>query len=222
MDRRPSTRIRILTFARRQRSTGIPPVKAPARPRRTISMCGRPGPTVRRAPGSGCLRTRAVSSGSKWTRIRARPCPPGWFRAIRLPRRDGQNGGDVYRDNIMSCGGLPSSYAAPDTVCPTNIGNDDMAYWAERGCYATEPGNMVGPTRQGIEELIARDAGAVWGASGVTSSAFSPATSSPRVVPIGVMDIDDFLSQDPAGPTVSFGWSTFTGSSSKAWAMWTR
>ena len=35
-----------------------------------------PGPTVRRAPVSGCLRTRAVSSGSRWTRIRARPCPP--------------------------------------------------------------------------------------------------------------------------------------------------
>ena len=123
----------------------------------------------------------------------------GWFRAIRLPRLDGQNGGNVYRSNITSCGGLPSSYAAPDTVCPTNIGNDDMAYWAERGCYATEPGNMVGPSRQGIEALVARDGGASWGGTGIVGSAFSPATSSPRVVPIGVIDIDDFLSQDPSG-----------------------
>ena len=74
-----------------------------------------------------------------------------------------------------------------------------MAYWAERGCYATEPGNKVGPTRQGIEDLYARDPGASWGANGITGSAFSPATSSPRVVPIGVIDIDDFLSQDPSG-----------------------
>ena len=124
---------------------------------------------------------------------------PGWFRAIRLPRLDGQNGGDVYKDNITSCGGLPSSYAAPETVCPTNIGNDDMAYWAERGCYATEPGNKVGPTSQGIEDLIDLDGGASWGGTGIVGSSFSPATSSPRVVPIGVIDIDDFLSQDPSG-----------------------
>lgn len=126
----------------------------------------------------------------------------GWFRAIRLPRLDGQNGGDVYRENISTCGGLPSSYAEPGTVCPTNIGNDDMAYWAARGCYATEPGNKVGPTRQGIEELIARDPGASWsgGIGGtVVGSAFSPVTKSPRIVPIGVIDIDHFLSQDPNG-----------------------
>ena len=123
----------------------------------------------------------------------------GWFRAIRLPRLDGQTGGNVYRDNITSCGGLPSSFASPTTVCPTNIGNADAAYWAARGCYATEPGNMVGPTRQGIEDLIARDAGASWGANGIVGSRFDPPTSSPRVVPIGVMDIDNFLSQDPTG-----------------------
>ena len=123
----------------------------------------------------------------------------GWFRAIRLPRLDGQTGGNVYRNNIQTCGGLPSSYALPETVCPTNIGNADAAYWAARGCYATEPGNMVGPTRQGIEVLIARDAGASWGTDGVVGSAFDPPTRSPRVVPIGVIDIDHFLSQDPSG-----------------------
>jgi hypothetical protein len=123
----------------------------------------------------------------------------GWFRAIRLPRLDGQNGGSVYRDNIESCAGLPSSYADPASVCPANISNDDAAYWAARGCYATEPGNMVGPTRQGIETLVAKDPGASWGGSGIVGSAFTPATKSPRVVPIGVIDIDNFLSQDPNG-----------------------
>ncbi len=58
---------------------------------------------------------------------------------------------------------------------------------------------MVGPTAQRLEELIARDPSAVWGGNGITGSAFSPATSSPRVVPIGVLDIDNFLSQDPSG-----------------------
>lgn len=128
---------------------------------------------------------------------------PGWFRAIRLPRLDGQTGGNVYRNNITTCGGLPSSYAAPGTVCPANIGNQDAAYWAERGCFATEPGNMVGPTRQGIEELILRDGGAYWGSGpdgpGIMGSNFDPPTSSPRVVPIGLLDIDNFLAQDPSG-----------------------
>ena len=124
----------------------------------------------------------------------------GWFRAIRLPRLDGQSGGSVYRSNIESCGGLPASFAGPGTQpCPANIGTGDAAYWATQGCFATEPGNMVGPTSAGIETLVARDPNASWGASGIQNSNFDPPTSSPRVVPIGVLDIDNFLAQDPSG-----------------------
>jgi len=124
----------------------------------------------------------------------------GWFRAIRLPRLDGQSGGSVYQENIESCGGLPSSYASPETVCPASIGNANAAYWATQGCFGTEPGNMVGPTSHGIETLVARDPSANWvQGTGVVGSAFSPATSSPRVVPIGVIDINHFLAQDPSG-----------------------
>jgi hypothetical protein len=126
----------------------------------------------------------------------------GWFRAIRIPRLDGQTGGDVYRENITSCGGLPNGYFVPGTSveCPTDIGNDNAAYWATQGCYATEPGNMVGPTAQGIENLVARDPGASYvDNTGIVGSAFSPGTSSPRVVPIGVIDINHFMAQDPNG-----------------------
>lgn len=123
----------------------------------------------------------------------------GWFRAIRLPRLDGQNGGSVYRDNIQSCGGLPAAAAAPETVCPANISNANMAEWAAKGCFGVEPGNMVGPTAQGIDTLVSRDPNARWSGGGVINSAFSPATSSPRIVPIGVMDIDHYLKSDPNG-----------------------
>lgn len=127
----------------------------------------------------------------------------GWFRAIRVPRLDGQTGGDVYRSNIESCGGLPSGFAAPATACPANITNADAAYWATQGCYAVEPGNMIGPTGQGVATLISRDSGASWTGSGsagrITGSAFDPPTSSPRVVPIGVFDIDAYLASDPKG-----------------------
>lgn len=124
---------------------------------------------------------------------------PGWFRAIRIPRLDGQTGGNVYRDNITTCGGLPNGFATPGTVCPTNITNANAAYWATQGCYAVEPGNMVGPTAQGVSDLIARDPGASWGNNGIQNSAFSPSTTSPRVVPIGVLDIDSYLAPDPTG-----------------------
>ena len=127
---------------------------------------------------------------------------PGWFRAIRIPRLDGQTGGNVYRDNITSCGGLPNGYWVPGTSveCPTDIGNSDAAYWATQGCYATEPGNMVGPTAQGIEDLIARDPSASYvPGTGIVGSSFSPGTSSPRVVPVGTIDINYFMSQDPNG-----------------------
>ena len=126
----------------------------------------------------------------------------GWFRAIRLPRIDGCNSGaNCYSNNITSCNGLPSSYADPATVCPADIGIADEAYWAAKGCYRVETGNMVGPTAQGIGDLIARDPSASYDpvAKKIVGSTYSPATKSPRVVPIGVLNIDQYLAQDAGG-----------------------
>jgi Flp pilus assembly protein TadG len=125
---------------------------------------------------------------------------PGWFRAIVIPRVDGQIGGNTYRDNIKGCGGLPTGYAPPGTVCPTSIGNDDRAYWAERGCYEVEPGNKVGPTRDGVDYLMGLDPGATWSTTTNTVTGSSYAQfASPRIVPIGVIDIDHYLQADPSG-----------------------
>jgi len=123
----------------------------------------------------------------------------GWFRAIRVPRLDGQTGGSVYRSNIESCGGLPNGFATAGVPCPTDITNANAAEWANKGCYAVEPGNMIGPTSQGIETLVAKDPSARWSGTGIINSAFSPATSSPRVVPIGSLDVDTYLAADPTG-----------------------
>ena len=62
----------------------------------------------------------------------------GWFRAIRLPRLDGRaSGGNVYSDNIESCGGLPSRLRGPDDGLPGQHRSvADEAYWATQGCYA--------------------------------------------------------------------------------------
>ena len=107
-------------------------------------------------------------------------------------------------DSIHSCSGLPTTYwKAGNEPCPEDVGTD-AAYWATQGCFATEPGNMVGPTRLGIEELIASDPNAVWVGDGPTGCVDNSIhgedwLKSQRIVPIGVIDIDWFMSQDPSG-----------------------
>ena len=130
----------------------------------------------------------------------------GWFRAVDLPRTDtGNLGGDAYRDNIMSCNGYPTAIAAPGTVCPaatalTTV--EDKVYWAARGCLRVETGNMIGPTVQGIRDLVARDLGARWipGTAGAPGTVGGSAYSvSPRIVPISVIDINQYLQANPTG-----------------------
>ena len=127
----------------------------------------------------------------------------GWFRTLDLPRADTtQMGNATVQTNILSCNGLPSGFAGPATVCPASIDNtwEAARYWAERGCYRVQTGATVGSTRNTIEELMALDGAARWvDGQGITGSTFDPPPTSPRVVPIGVMDIDWYLSQDPTG-----------------------
>jgi hypothetical protein len=125
----------------------------------------------------------------------------GWFMELKLPRADGHwSGGNVYGENIESCGGLPYSIATPGIACPADIGQADAAEWATKGCFGVKPGGTTGPTRQGIETLVNRDLGARYVTGiGIVGSTFSPPTKSPRVVPIGMIDIDDYLSRNPTG-----------------------
>lgn len=149
------------------------------------------------SPGTGYTVT---GDWGKQFAVKTGPTPAvssGWFQAIKLARTDGGgNGANVYRENIRSCNGYVSSYAQPATVCPNTIGNDDRAYWGERGCFEVETGNMSGPTSQGVGDLIAQDPGASWGAGGVINSSFAV---SPRIVPVGVINIDAYLAQNPSG-----------------------
>jgi hypothetical protein len=126
----------------------------------------------------------------------------GWFRTLDLPRADTtQLGNNTVQSNILTCNGMPASFANPATTCPASIPNnwEDTAYWAARGCYRVQTGATVGSTRNSIEALMARDPSAVWSNGDIAGSTYDPPSSSPRVVPVGVMDIDWYLSQDPTG-----------------------
>jgi Flp pilus assembly protein TadG len=131
------------------------------------------------------------------------PISSGWFRTIDLPRADTTLlGNNTVQSNILTCNGLPSSFAGPTTVCPTDIPNNwaDTAYWAARGCYRVQTGATVGSTRNTVQDLMARDSGASWvNGQGIVGSSFDPPSRSPRVVPIGVMDIDSYMAANPTG-----------------------
>jgi putative Flp pilus-assembly TadE/G-like protein len=99
---------------------------------------------------------------------------PGWFFPVRLPRYDGPSaGGDDYRENIATCNGLPIEIG--DTL-------------------QSENGNMIGPTKQGVEDLIELDPDAEWDPASKSvinscAQASTPcATRSPRIVAIPIFD----------------------------------
>jgi hypothetical protein len=159
------------------------------------------------ATGPGTGFTLPADEGRRFA-IKAGPSggneiSAGWFRTIDLPRADTtQLGNNTVQTNILTCNGLPSSFASPTTVCPESIPNTwaDTAYWAARGCYRVQTGATVGSTANTVEELVNRDSGAQWiDGQGIVGSNYDPPSTSPRVVPIGVMDIDHYLSLDPTG-----------------------
>jgi hypothetical protein len=90
---------------------------------------------------------------------------PGWYYPVRYPPIDKYpgvdpfSGADVYREWISEC--------EPYLVEPGDR-------------LRMEKGNMVGPTKQGMEELIAQDPGARWdsAAGTIVNSAFG---LSPRI-----------------------------------------
>ena len=129
----------------------------------------------------------------------------GWYRNIDLPRVDtGNTGGSAYGENIISCNGYPTAIAPVGTTCPDAgalVSLADKIYWAARGCVRVQTGVIQGQTRDGIRDIFAMDPQARWntsmnnGAGGVQSQ-YSP---SPRIVPVAVLDIGQYLASDPTG-----------------------
>jgi hypothetical protein len=94
-----------------------------------------------------------------------------WFFPWDIPQIDGQPvvGADRYRWNIANC-------------------NTSLVYLGTK--YPFENGGMTGPTKQGVEALIAKDKNARWDVDGdsVVGSAYRPWKASPRVVKIPLFD----------------------------------
>ncbi|MGE0460834.1 MAG: pilus assembly protein TadG-related protein [Vicinamibacterales bacterium] len=131
--------------------------------------------------GSDYGRLMTIKTGNPQDQV-----SPGWFQPVVLT--PGQTGASHYRNNIASCN---STVIGPGTV------------------LQVEPGNMVGPTRQGMAALIAQDPGASWnttlngGLGGIQGGcmATGACTVSPRVVAIPVYNPDIFNAGTPHGRT---------------------
>ena len=97
----------------------------------------------------------------------------GWFGRVALPRADGGNphSAQTYKDNIESCNGVE-----------LELGDEVQAI----------NGNMVGPTRQGVEYLMSDDPGSYWdkGKKRIRGGCMESGTcaKSSRLVAVGVFD----------------------------------
>jgi hypothetical protein len=116
-------------------------------------------------------------------------------------------GAEAYGENIISCSRKPVRINDPTAdPCPTDANQlgtwEEKVDWAAKGCVRVQTGTMQGPTTQNVADLVARDSGASWGwnaeleAYGVVGSDFA---ESPRIVPVAVFDIDNYLAMNPSG-----------------------
>ena len=105
----------------------------------------------------------SASQYDKGLQLTIKPQQPGispvnpFFYVWRMP---GSTGADDYRENILSC--------HPEVVTTTVP-------------YPIEPGNMNGPTRQGVNTLIDRDPNAFWNGQEVAGTSAGHWRNSPRV-----------------------------------------
>ena len=113
----------------------------------------------------------------------------GWFQALALPDASGNpsSGASAYRNNIANCNA--NVFAIGDTL-------------------RAEQGNMVGPTRMGVDALVARDPFARWdAATNAVKDSCAPGfctdgkyyDRSPRIVAVALFNLDTFIAGGGTG-----------------------
>jgi len=114
---------------------------------------------------------------------------PTFYYSWSMPGNNGQIGADWYEQNITEC---------------------NQAVFVDGYIMTQEPGNMVGPTVHGVEDLIAQDPTAYWDDD--EQRVKSPLGRSPRIFPIPLYDPDFFQSGKTTGRNATLkmaGWIGF-------------
>jgi len=112
---------------------------------------------------------------------------PSFYFSWKMP---GDTGGDFYRENIANCN---QSTITPDTM------------------MIQEPGDMSGPTIQGIQALIDKDPLAVWDDSCLCLKNSAYTGQSPRVFPIPLYDPEVYADGKANGREATFKIASFLG-----------
>jgi|SRR4051812_3407196 len=102
----------------------------------------------------------------------------------------GSSGASDYAANIAGCN--PAKSQIGDTITP-------------------EPGNMVGPTKQGTDDLVAKDPKAFWDKDGCNCVKDSAFGKSPRIVIIPVYDPVVFAAGPQHGKNIALKIANFIG-----------
>ena len=110
---------------------------------------------------------------------------PSMYFSWAMP---GGTGANWYTDNISGC-------------------NTSLVHFNDP--IVLEPGNMVGPTNQGIDLLIAQDPGAYWNTT--TKRVVSTKNPSPRTVPIPLFDPEYYHSGKVNGRNADFKVANWIG-----------
>ncbi len=99
-------------------------------------------------------------------------------------------GGNCYRDAISMCTHTAVRLHDPATTdCPGLDANGTAS------CLESDPGGSVGPTKQGVADLVALDPTAVWNGTSVVN-ANGIDGGSPRIVPIAMFDPSFYFGLD--------------------------
>ena len=118
---------------------------------------------------------------------------PTAYQSWSMPGNNGLIGGEWYRSNISGCN---------HTLISIDLSNP---------LYLTqEPGNMVGPTNQGVDELIALDPSAHWDNS-CRCVRGSNKPISPRVTPLPLYDPKKYAEGKANGRNADFWLANILG-----------
>ena len=154
----------------------------PAGTRDTYIPAGQPGYTGYTAADKGTVLVIRAGTGNN--------IEPTMYFSWKMP---GEIGADFYRENISGCNSSIISFSP-----------DNPTYMIQ------EPGNMVGPTSDGIDDLIAKDPGAAWdtGCGCVRGSRFG---ISPRITPLPLYDPDYYDENKANGRNADFRLANIMG-----------
>ena len=128
----------------------------------------------------------------------------GWTQQIDFP---GHPGSADYAAEIAGCPDWVPTVAIYDGSYPCSSRGDTAD--PSKGCVSVKTGMAAGPTKHGVDDLVAKDPGATWNGTTVTGGCMDtgsctddngvPIPLSPRIAPIAVFNTQAYYNEANSG-----------------------